>query len=592
MDSREKVYSDYYSSRNLENERDDKLLSDIVENRSKILKMIDNFYKYFSTTRCKVYDSHRHTLTAYRYTVWGYDSNTPIRIKFIIWFIFYMNIKFIALNLLYYIKIFSSNQWSPRVKDNATRTKYCALKDDIYGYEGEALEWILFYQTIISYFGFTSTSLSPAWITYSNLSLIYFLSEYFFRWIRLNRPIFNNSLTFLNHPVEERQRVKEQLSEIVEELAICSNDLPNIFGCTCKGKLVWKGKQLARLIEDQYPVLSRLPNYLSPKIYKEVLRLTIFFHISSLIMQFTFLFQLMFSWVNFEVESVIEQRIREINCKHWNSNATVIEDPYLSNYFRSNEAKRERQLIELAGDMVPSSVYTLVTLRVLTIYTSSYLIESFLICQIAICTVVEEAVNRYINIYSLKVLIEQVYEQLEGCKAKMSSMNVFDSNKIASLDEALLVAYVNLELFYREYREPYLLIGTTTNKFMIQNISLFVTGYSFSLYTSSSSLTVMFSIMSLLFFNYDSYLALTVTNRARRAFKLLNEVIGQVSSLRTRQSCTLRLLRRHLLSDEDVQELFAIRFLGLKLTQRTIISIDTYVIGGILFMIQVHFMSK
>lgn len=597
MDRNELIYQNFHSISDDLNEEN--LLREMALNKPRILNVISSFYKYFNATRYKIYDSHRQTFTFFQLSTLNNNKrNRPLRIKIITYFVLYSIIKLISLNIIYYISIGQIDEWEPKVRENAPRTEHCALKGDIYGPNEEARKFAILYQTLLGYLGFSRTSLNIFWVSMSHLTLIFLFIDAYYRPFRWERPIFNNPLSFFLYPVHERRRVRASLLDIVEEIftsdVSISNRSMKINECICKMKRIDICKSLKGLIHRNSAFLLRLPAHLSPRSYSEILKLTIGIYLGILIVDFFSLFWVISKWVIGEIDTLIEQRMREIDCQRWNPNATVIVDPnWLTNYLKPSESKQALHMIESTEDIITN--YILFGRKFMTIYTCISLIETLILAQIIFCFSIEEATNRYTNIYSIKTWLKQIEDQLETCLSILKLNECYKyhgANMNENRDRALLLVYVSLQLLFKEYREPNMLIETTTHRFMTQNLLVFLYGYIYSLHTKSSSLSLIFTLMTLIFFNCDSSLAISMTNTARNTFKLLNQVIGQLSSMKKGRSCTFNLLRRHLLSDEEVQELFAVRIIGIKLTQRTLISINTYAIGAVIFMMQTFYTTN
>lgn len=586
----------------IDEDTEELLLSELIKSWPLIIKLIDSFYKPFSFIIFTTDSSYRQT---FKRSNFFYLKADPWIAKFISLFSLYIVIKHIFIDYSSYHFGYYSNYWNPQVRKGSPRTSECAFKDDIEEKNDSIRGNIIYYKNYLDFLGVPISFIDSGFILMCNLFVVGMIMNYWFIYSRRNCRIHNNTMSFLKEPVLERKRLQGELIQIIKDLEKDSL-ARSLVDCSCKLKRLQKYKTLTQIIQDNISDLLKPPANVGHRCFKGlVMTISSFTIILAFINSFCYYFAF-YSWFKSEKSSIDQELSLLAGCKLWNQNATPIRDPCLLYDFRSTFIENNTNFTKEPDIYsILDSIYLIITkYKSYDLNVLIYLIECFILIQIGFYFTKEYIINRDSNVHSIKLWLRQIDDQLRSCQTilrsihRISSLEHSDKIKIdikineglKELDKALLIAYVNLELLYRERHNHMGLIDTITNQFLLQNLSVLIAGYSCSIYSKSNLSAIVFSILSLAFFNYDCNLSISVTESARRTFNLLNDVIAQVSISDISKLSAYNLIKRHLTMDEEVQELYAIRFICMRLTRGSVISINSYAIGGFLYMIQAYSM--
>lgn len=546
----------------------------------------------------------------------------PIRV-YLIYFLFIF-VAFKTLTTSYLLAFIHGKiaNWQPELKPKAVVNGKCALLDDILDPDLELKNQINRTYHLIRSLG---SPFSP-----DNSNVIYMVSVCSLTNLMLCFVSLANSnveynfdlLNILLRREDEQARLQSKATKVTEQL---KQEPPNLVSysrhlkysnlkthrcrkapiCICEFELRHEWRQLTRNLSRTGIAPYVYPAHLTDESRRTLNR------IAFLSISITFSLHMILAIYGFyggikgELNLRVDQYIDQLRCESWNPNGTLIRGPTFVNVVEPLVSPKMRQVfidhmnskgvprLHLIFELLKTSTFSHVKVIASIVAYSVFFILTYMWIQFHFMTI-------YCFCGSRKIWSHQIHSQLTSCLRLIDRLHLLE---VINLDEeqklrrrqkverALMVAYVNFHIYRDESKDfkkslSYLTITTFIFNFNVIWICYFI----FRNETGSTPIWIMVP-MSIFHLNVHFIECSHVTDRDRRIYHLITVLSGKSIQSILDSSYSVRLWRRQMLKDEDVQNLFSITFNGIRLTKSNLITVDSYITGVLMLMIRSHYIA-
>lgn len=300
-----------------------------------------------------------------------------------------------------------------------------------------------------------------------------------------------------------------------------------------------------------------------------------------------------YNFVLDELRLRTRQRIQEADCSIWNPAAIPRQDPYMLEPIDSPEERKAylaydgslKQLISLAinyefGRFMSNS----------RIYTMALIFVEFCIIAAWMNNFVWNFVSHLSSMFGWS---NQVLAEMDTCIKLLDQFSYLESarvkvGRLREVEKALAIAYIQFELYRRDMKDRQLQLSF--NAFHIVGFisSTSLAGYLVlsAISTSNRTFIRMLTYFTILAFNVFLLICIKSLNQVRLMIKKATSILAKICSNSLETSYISALWRRQLLRDKDIQQLYAVRLAGIRLSHSTLISFNTYLFGLWLFILR------
>lgn len=374
------------------------------------------------------------------------------------------------------------------------------------------------------------------------------------------------------------------------------------------------------------------PSWLTKVAYKSVSYIILLSIVSVFFPHLLLVFHGLVGGINRELEIRFDQYVEQVKCETWNKNGTLIKDttfvnilePLLEsstsfrknliNYLRddnnhndiintNNQLRSElySQILSLSGFLRLRAKLSIFAYLIFDFITYSWF-QFYIILANAILFMRSLWSHQIQN--QLITCVKLMNKAREDC-SNVSYLNMNKSNnynidniynkkerefeeKRKELDRSLTVVYINFELFRQDNRDFLRILRFVTGSSLLINADIIYTCY--FVYKDEANLYVIKYVLGFCCFylNLHFMACAGLTNSARQIYSLINTISGKAFQTYMDSSCSIYLWRRQMLVDEDVENIYAIHYFGIKLTQANLVSMNSYIIAAGLYILHIN----
>lgn len=304
-----------------------------------------------------------------------------------------------------------------------------------------------------------------------------------------------------------------------------------------------------------------------------------------------------------------DMRLKHLDCELWNPNGTYLRDPTLIIYSRTPSFEHRQRLLAFkdSGNILYSRDWIYCYLHEIT-----YIVNKNFILFLSILNFSQFFAGvwvcfdmcLYLDGFILKYLwSHQIIKQLQSCLMALSLMgeklllsrqainHVHNPPELLSrqykqLEAALIASYCNFEILrrwdrsYRNFNEYICFMN------MITMLSIIIVIYSIYTHVDRRNGWYLIFTMIIIIVVIDSVsiMCIVLMNQFQRIHWLANKNIGRMSQVMSSRFYLVNIWRRQLLTDEVVKSLYSTSFFGIHITRSLVISLNSYVIGFIMYL--------
>lgn len=300
-------------------------------------------------------------------------------------------------------------------------------------------------------------------------------------------------------------------------------------------------------------------------------------------------------YLRFETKIQVSLRNETSQCIRWHPNATLIHDPSSHPEFNDINSKllipMELSLFNsVRGNLIQLFSTKAKLFNLLMLFQIFFLYSLVTGTCFLLLTIILSFINRI-------VWSNQISEQMYECLKLLQSYNLFTSNnekeisrkaKIRfKLEESLTMTIINFKLYLTEDREHRNNMNFTST-WAALNLLLLSPLMSVTQDNATPESTRFIQEMfltSVIFSNFFIFISLRILNHYRRIFRQQSIIVGHLIISDLQDSMITHRWRQMMLDDSRVQEIFPLDFLGLKLDEDRVMSMNSSLIGAFIWLI-------
>lgn len=505
------------------------------------------------------------------------------------------------------------SNWSLDVKlkyGGLNNTDKCIILDHLSEENQAKAKLVNYWSQILKLIGSPDEIVNDFWafgtgmFTFVNIILLTFA-----RYANANESYFKtNTICFYENPLIERRRLawlssdllkrlwramdkSRQWSSVFETIS-ASNDQDSkmdLVTIETRRLLNNQKRQHSKVYENNLNHMENffLPAHLTLRSYKclvSKVRLTSIVHILISIFIGVIAFG---GFINQEIHKRAEKRIEQVECKLWNSLAVSRKWPTQIDLPRSSELNEDH----------PSAWEVEFILFFTSVPTIQFLIEMIISYWILMAWCFYYLFLVVTNYHSQSIWLDQIQSQLHQIPRQIEScLNIKESHlcshesiaiKKELIDQSLGLTYVNFVLYTRELRYYKMIFEFLFLQMVLLIMGSALCGFSSLSSISDSNYKALFWIIIIaviLILNVMVYLTVSTTTQLLNLFKVCNGIMAKASQIGMQHSYIINLWRRQILSKRDFQLTFGSNILGLELSRSNMMSFNSYLLGGLLYL--------
>lgn len=497
------------------------------------------------------------------------------------------------------------SRWNPQFKVNATKTEHCVLKNDIYFKETNSKVRLDELNERLEALGSPLINvpgvITAIFCTIGIVPVIYYIVGVMFVYSYDARVDVLNII--FNHRAE-RKRIRAELIIIIKKII---ESAKKDYKLNCSrgyydhkpGYIVSRRDRFGSIDRDyksdfqkqaishlSVPLKENLINYVRPAnltsvSFKRLLKLDQYFLIAAIAVGLLPNTLIALSINCIELYFRVNHRRTQLECLKWHPDGVPIND-----YVRLNPLDpRGIQAYQNYDGSISYFIYLATIIEINLTPSNAIISVGFYLSATGFILLSTFYYDLYLRAYYDKIVwINQLKEQIEYCiKAlkihKLLSCTIgANESRERSVDRALIITYLNYELFRRQQRSYELLSNFLLLQLSVLTSSALLISYIITIYVSPGTNRMFFAVTIYMFFFTNSQLIISAykTSKIEKLMKCIDRLLAAGSLNSMENSAIIRLWNRQLLSEQATREFFAGKLFGIYLNYGRIVTFNVY----------------